>query len=964
MNTAPFTFGPFELHPLRRTLLRNGEPVQIGSRAFDVLTLLLERAGAVVAKEELMARAWPRTCVEESNLRVHISALRKLLEKDSGGLRFIDNVAGRGYSFVAPVSTAAAAAVPRVALPSGPLSAPPSAPSRLALRLGAGLNGRLIGRDDAVAAVCAGLAETRLLSIVGCGGVGKTALALACARHLAQQFPDGVCVLELGGVSNPALVVDALAAALELPAHAPYDAILAQLRGRRLLLILDSCEHLGEAPARLAEGLCAAAPNRKVLATSREALGLAGERVHALGPLALATEPPAGPGALAAHGALALFVHCTAGALDASRLGADELALIAEICRRLDGLPLAIELAAARVPALGLHGVASGLGASLAMLSRSRPGGEARHQSMRAVLDWSHALLSADEQCLLRSLSAWRGGFSAECARALWPGDGAAFEPAALYNLAARSLLVCDYDGAAVTYRMLATTRLYAAERLAQAGEPARVARAHAARCLELMLEARGARGQLGGAHWLARYGGRLDDVRAALDWCFAPGGDAALGVRLAAAATLLWSELSLLDEQRVQILRALPHAADAGAEMALQASLGGVLVHLDSPSEQVAAAFRRAYELAHSQGDSTQLARSFSGLCVNHLLQGQYPEAMALGHAFAPYRKRTHDRCANDIHDRMMAAALHFSGEQRQARFHAERVYRLSRGADQARHGAARSAIQYDREAASSAVLARIRWLAGHAEEAAALATSALERAQEIEHPASICLSLSLSAIPIAFWNGDQHAAAYFTGMLCERSQVHGLKHWQSWAAQFRALSEGGCPSGAASLLPGPHAETVFTILPGLAGPADFARVGQGLAGWCAAELTRQKAVWMRTAGRPPAQADGVLLEAAAIAESQGALAWLLRAALTRAQWSLGTPRAAEALGQLAAILRRFPQGYPSRDQRDAQALLDGLGGGEFLLQPDLRSRMRVHRRGHPATQAMAARDALLPRE
>jgi len=831
-----------------------------------------------------------------------------------------------------------------------------------------------------MAAVCAGLADTRLLSIVGPGGVGKTALAIACARQMAQQFPDGVCMLELGGVSNPGLVIDALAAELEFPSHVPYDAILAQLRGRRLLLILDSCEHLGEAPARLAEGLCAAAPGLKVLATSREALGLAGERVHTLAPLALPAEAPAGPDALAAHGAAALFVHCAAGALDPARLGADDWHLVAEICRRLDGLPLAIELAAARVPMLGLHGVASGLGESLALLSRSRPGGEARHQSMREVLDWSYALLSPAEQRLLRCLSAWRGGFTADCARALWPGDGAAFEPAALYNLAARSLLVCDYDGAEVAYRMLATTRLYAAGRLAREGEQPLVARAHAARCLDLMREARAARGHLGGAHWLARYAGRLADVRAALDWCFGPGGDAALGVRLAAAATLLWSELSLLDEQRVQILRALPHADDAATEMALQASLGGVLVHLDSPSEQVAAAFGRAYELAHSQGDSTQLARSFSGLCVNHLLQGRYPEAMALSHAFAPYRKGDkaakgeREGGAHDIHERMMAATLHFSGEQRQARFHAERVYRLSRGAEpaDARHGPSGTAIQYDRQAASSAVLARIRWLAGHAEEAAALASSAVERAQEVEHPASTCLSLALSAIPVAFWNGDQHAAAYFTSVLCERSQVHGLKHWQSWAAQFRALSEGNCPGSPGSLLPGPQAETIFTILPGLAGPADFARVGQGLAGWCAAELTRQKAVWMRTAGRPPAQADAVLLQAAAIAESQGALAWLLRVALTRAQWSLGTPRAAEALGQLAAILRRFPQGFPSRDQRDAQALLEGLGGTEFFFQPDLRRRMRAQGRGQAAppakvqttTETTSARDALLPRE
>lgn len=945
MNPAPstFTFGPFELHPVRRVLLRNGEPVQIGSRAFDVLTLLLERAGAIVGKEELMARAWPRTCVEESNLRVHISALRKLLEKGEDGVRYIDNVAGRGYSFVGAVTSGAAA----------PASlAPRSTPYSLPTRLDPRLTSRLIGREDALAAVCAAMREVRLLSIVGPGGVGKTALAVAAARQMAAQFPDGLCLLELGGVANPALVVDALAAALHLPSHAPYDAIVAQLRGRRLLLILDSCEHLGDAPARLAQGLCAEAPGLKVLATSREALGLAGERVHSLAPLALpAADTLLGPSALADYGALALFAHCAAGALELAGPGGDELGLVAEICRRLDGLPLAIELAAARVPMLGLHGVASGLGDSLALLSRSRPGGEPRHQSLREVLDWSYTRLAPAEQRLMRCLSVYRGSFTADCARAVWPAQAGPFEPASLYNLAARSLLVCDYDGADVGYRMLGTTRLHAAECLARAGEQPLAGRAHAARCLALMDEAHAAHAGLGAARWVARYAGRLADVRAALDWCFAGGGDAALGVRLAAASTLLWSELSLLDEQRVQILRALPHAADPATEMRLQASLGGALVHLDSPSAQVTTAFARAYELARTHGDSAQLARSFSGLCVNHLLQGQYPQAMALGHAFAPYRKRKHEdpraRDADELHDRMMAATLHFHGEQRQARFHAERVYRLPRGPQLGPHhgphqgphqGPSGSAIHFDGQAASSAVLARIRWLAGHAEEAAALASSSVERAQEIEHPASLCLSLALAAIPIAFWNGDGHAASYFTALLCERSQLHGLKHWQSWAAQFRALTEGGGAGVAGALLPGPQAETVFTVLPGLAGPADFARVGQGLAGWCAAELTRQKAVWMRTAGRPAAQAEAALLQAAAIAESQGALAWLLRAAITRAQWSLGTPEAGPALGQLGAILRRFPQGFPSRDQRDAQALLESMGGAAFF-HPDPRS-------------------------
>ncbi|OON63054.1 hypothetical protein B0920_06460 [Massilia sp. KIM] len=917
--TTTFTFGPYALQPVRRLLLRDGEPVQIGSRAFDVLTLLLERAGDVVSKEELLARAWPRTFVEESNLRVHISVLRKVLRETLDGVRYIDNVAGRGYSFVGLVSALGPA--------PGPLrrGAPLAPPQRLAARL--------VGRGDELDALGTALSVAPLLTLVGPGGVGKTALALAAARRYAPDFPDGVFLAELGAIRDPSQAREVLAAAVELPAEARLEAICDHLRARRALVILDSCEHLGDAPARLAAALLAGAPGVNLLATSREALGLPEERVHALAPLALPLEGSSLEGvALESYGALALFAQCAAGALAPGQPGPAELALIARICRRLDGLPLAIELAAARVPMLGLHGVDASLGDSLDLLSRSRPGGEPRHQSLRDVLDWSYALLSPGEQRMLRCLSVYRASFTIDCARAVCAAAPEPFEPAALYNLAARSLLVCEYDGAEVRYRMLETTRVYAASRLAQAGEHDAVLRAYALRCIGLMAVANGEREGLEAARWQARYGVRLDDLRAALDWCFGPTGDTPLGVQLAAAGTLLWNELSLLEELRAQVLRALPHAREPQAEMLLQTSLGGALVHLGYPPERAVAAFSRAYELARSHGDSAQLTRTYAGLCFNHIIQGQYPQAMALSHAFAPYRNKARDRIAEDIHDRVMAATLHFQGEQRQARFHAERIYRLPRSTQR---GAGGSSVQYDGKAASSAILARVRWLTGHAEEAAALALESVERAQEIEHPASLCLSLALTACPVAFWNGDQQSAAYFSNLLCERSQAHGLQQWQSWAEQFRALASGTYPQGAPPLMPGPQAETMHTILPGLAGPADFARVGQGLAGWCAAELTRQKAVWMRTAGRPAAQAEAELMRAACFAESQGALAWLLRIAITRAQWAQGTPRLGQALQQLYATLRRFPPGFPARGQREAQALLDAAGSPTFPFHP-----------------------------
>ncbi|WP_020652423.1 ATP-binding protein [Massilia niastensis] len=913
-DISTFTFGPFELLPVRRVLLKDGHPVPLGSRAFDILTILLERAGEVVGKDELIARAWPRSCVEESNLRVHVSALRKALDDDAGG-RHIENIAGRGYSFVAPVTHGDAAAfrpAPAPLFPSDRRLAP-----------------RVIGRAGALAALAGELGDSRLVTIVGPGGIGKTTVALLAARQAAASFPDGVCLLDLGAVTDPALITSTLASALQLKVLSddPLASICAHLRSRRLLLIVDSCEHLAAPVAHLLADLLCVTRGLKVFATSREALGLPGERVHRLAPLTV-PEPdtPLGAWALSEFSALGLFAECAAGALGAGLVRSDEVLLMANICRRLDGLPLAIELAAARVQVLGLQGVASGLDDCLALLSGSRRFGDPRHQTLRAVLDWSYALLEPAEQRMLRYLSVYAGSFTVDCARAVSganPAGAADFDPALLFNLAAKSLLVCESDGRDVDYRMLETTRSYAAERLAQAGEVACVRHAHALRSLDLAAEAHADWELLDAKRWQARYAKRVADVRLALNWSFGEDGDHELGVRLASASALLWSELSLLEEQRVLVQRALPFAADAATEMALQSSLGNALFHLNCPYEDVVAAFARAYELARALGNGIEQARTYSGICVSYVMQGNYAQALALSHVYAPYRTRNRSRVADILYDRTMALTLHFHGEQQRARFHAERLYRQPRAPHQ---NTRYSGVQYDQQVAAAALQSRIRWLSGYSEEAAAFGAESVDRALEIDHPISLCLALSICACPVAFWNGEQPAAALYADLLYERSHRNGLKQWQSWARLYKALQGGMRAGEMASLSPGPQAETFFTLAPQVAGPLDFARVGRGVSGWCAAELTRQKAIWMLANGKSLRQAEEVLDEAAAIAEAQGALAWLLRTAITRAHWWYATPRAAESMDQLAAVLKRFPAGRPSLDQREAVSLLEHI--------------------------------------
>ncbi|OON63389.1 hypothetical protein B0920_08395 [Massilia sp. KIM] len=910
-DTPTYEFGPFRLQPARRALARAGAPVALGGRAFDLLALLVERAGEVVSKRELMAHAWPRVVVEESNLRVHVSALRKALGEQAGQPRFIENVAGRGYSFVAPVARHGVAAAPAAA----------------ASRRGAT---RLIGRAEVLETIGAELGERRLLTVVGPGGIGKTSVAGALAEQVGPGFPDGAVTLDLTLVRDPRQVPGALASTLRVPAvaHDPLAAVRLHLKRRELLLVLDNCEHVADAVAGLADELLACAPGLRILATSRESIGLPYERVVRLPPLALPEDDQdLGADALEAYGALALFAERAGGAVDPARPQPEQLRLIAQICRRLDGLPLSIELAAARAEVLGLHGLAKGLDDCLALLSRHRGGGDPRHQTLRAVLDWSYALLAPGEQRLLECLAVYRGPFTLDCARAV----GAALSEGAggphaelLFNLAAKSLLACECEGGEVRYRMLETTRSYAADRLARAPEREAVLRAHALRCLELASQAQQDWELLDAPRWHARYAHRVADLRAALDWCLG-GGDPALGVSLASASSLLWIELSQLDEQRMAVERALPHAREPAAELALQAALGNALYHLNGPREQAAAAFTRAYELARALGNTAELARAYSGLCAHYLIEGRYPQALALGHVFAPYRHRAHEPVAHLIYHRMMGLTLHFCGQQRQARFHAERVYRAPRST---LRNTRNSGVQYDQHVAATSLLARIRWLEGYGEQALQLAAEAAERALAIDHPISLCYTLAVAGCTVALWNGEMDEATRYLGLLGECAHKHALPQWQAWARYLGAVCEGERLGSAAALQlpPGPLVETLYTLAPDLAGPADFAKPGQGMAGWCAPELLRLQALALRREGGAIAAAEALLARAAELADKQGALAWSLRVASTRALLWLEDGRKEEAGAMLAAVVRRCPPGRPGRDLRYAAMLCERL--------------------------------------
>lgn len=448
-------FGPFRLYVRQRVLLEDGRPVRLGSRAFDILATLAMAPGAIVAKAELIARVWPDTVVEEANLRVHVAALRKAL-REGPRRRYIGSVAGRGYSFVAALASPAATAGLLQAEPNqaGPLAACPPPPA-----------GPLVGRGDAVVALARLVLGQRFVTLVGCGGVGKSAVALTVASRLDSRLGsrlDGslsVAYVDLADAGGDTAVPAVLARALGQP-----EAARAHAGPAPLLLVLDNCERVADAIAPLVERLLQQSPRLHVLATSREALRAADERVQRLAPLAC---PPPACTALLGWPATALFLH-RAG-LDGTAMNAADATAVADICRRLDGLPLALELAAARTDLFHVRELAARLDDPLRLLKGGRRTAPARHRSLRASLDWSWATLALAEQALLRRLAVFDGEFGlAAAVRMAAPARPDEVEDL-LAGLHARSLLVARPTPDGLRCRLLAGVGQYAAG-LAESG--------------------------------------------------------------------------------------------------------------------------------------------------------------------------------------------------------------------------------------------------------------------------------------------------------------------------------------------------------------------------------------------------------------------------------------------------------------------------------------------------------------
>lgn len=934
------SFGPYSLHEKTRLLERDGVPVKLGSRALDILQLLVRRAGEVVSKHELLAHAWPGLVVEEINLRVHIAELRKALGDGKAGARYVTNIPSRGYCFVAPVqrSVPAPAAVPAFA-PAPGLPAPVSLPHRLE---------RMVGREQVLRELSDRLLDDRFVTLRGPGGIGKTTVAIALAHDLLAEFDGHVRFLDFSMLKDATLVVSTIAWALGLVVHHadPTDSIVGYLRDRRLLLVLDSCEHVIEVVARLAESIHQQAPGVSILATSRESLLVEGEQIFELVPL---EGPPQGGGLTASevlnYPAARLFAERAAAAGHRADITDDEADVLAEICNKLDGIALAIELAAVRVGAHGLREIVTLLDGRLKLEWRGRRTAPPRQQTLGATLDWSYGLIAESERTALRRLAVFAAPFTLQGAMAVAgeEGDHADRIVETLEQLVAKSLVTARPDGSSARYRLLDTTRAYATQKLADSGEAKSIARQHA-RYVQHALETTAA--EVGGGDQASRARERtalLSDARAALTWAYANDGGAELRVPLAGACARLFVELNLLNEGRLWSSRALTMLDDSTRgsawELELQATLGHAFMFTERNSEQAESALRRGLEIAEALDDRANQFRLLSRLNMFYRRTGEYRHLLPIALEAERIARVIGDTAGIAGAKALIGVSYHLVGNQQAAQLH------LDEGVlgDAALRSAQPGHFAYART--PQIPLARVLWLRGFPDRAVECVrplTGAAAPRDVVMHCIALCWSASLYG-----WVGDWSAVESMAGRLASHAAMHGLAPYEAVAAGFRAqtlIARGEVPPGI---------ELLQTALPRLRADryelyasAFVAELSQGLAalgqlpeglnvlhetiariategdGFDMPELLRLRGELEARNGELKA-ADASFAASIALAEQQGALSWRLRTETSVARLRRQQGRA-KPLDGLAKTFARFSEGFETADLKAARRLLD----------------------------------------
>ncbi|WP_181969877.1 winged helix-turn-helix domain-containing protein [Paraburkholderia sp. DHOC27] len=915
----------------------------MGARALDILSLLVQRAGELVSKEDLTKFVWPDTIVSEGNLKVNVAILRRALSEGSPGVAHIATNPGRGYRFVMPVR------VELAAMPGSSHAGPASFFNNLPEPH------HTIGRTDEIGFLAAQLQNNRCVTIVGAGGAGKTTVALAVAHQVKFRYENGVCFVDLSTVGAPQYVAAAIATALgtQLRARDLLSGVIAALRDRQLLLVLDNCEHLSFAVASAAAQILETARGVSILATSLEPLRTAKEQVYRLSPLGV---PNHQEGITASEAlkfpAIELFVTRAAQRSDYVFADADVPTVVA-ICQRLDGNALAVELAAGKMTGSDPARLLTMLEQRFRVLSCGPRDAPVRQQTLFATLDWSYRLLSDSEAAVLRLLSVFVGYFSQDDAIALSEGVDLAISDTVdgLAQLVAKSLVATEYRDAAVRYRLLESTRAYAAERLVAEAEEDR-----ALRCYALLVVARFERAESEwfwrtGKDWLFEHAGRIDDLRKAISWAFGPTGDREIGVRLTTAAIPLWDELSSMEEARARVeyaLAALQEMGDSALvlKMKLATARAWSMNHSQQLVPETEAAWLDCVRFAVEAQSTEYQLRGLWGFAVYLMYTGRHHRAIAQLERFRTIASEQSEDSAAPDGLRLLANGEIYVGRLGSA------LQRLIALADRYDHIAQRSRIsrfQVDRYVAIRGTLALALWLTGAPARAAHVAQEAVDGALAIGHIASHSTSLALWILPVTVWSGKYAQAAAFQATLDENNRLENMEIWGPVSRFFHGAIEvaqgkgGGIAEmrealsvlvegnfvGRTPMYRSMLSEALLSA--GEVRDAELslkeARAGAVAQGeqWCLPEIMRVQGL-IDLHNHNPVAAERSLTDALFEARQMGALALELRAALTLGDKWIAEGRSQEALNLLSPLVERFDKDPDYADLIKARSLLDRL--------------------------------------
>jgi predicted ATPase/DNA-binding winged helix-turn-helix (wHTH) protein len=904
------------LSKTNRLLERDGRPVKLGGRAFDILIALADRAGQIVSQTDLIQRAWPNLVVEEVNLRSQITRLRRVLGDGRDGARYIATIPGRGYSLVIPTLERKSEGQQRG-----------SEVGKVESRVSPSSVSRIVGRDDD-----------------------------------ESHFAGGVAFVDLGTLTDAGLIPSAVSTALGIKSQAddPLPSLLATLRDRDILIVLDTCEHVVTGAADLAERMYWVGDGVHLLTTSREPLRAEGERIYQLRPL---ETPPEGLDLSAAEvlatPSVQLFMDRAEASGHSAPLSDEDASTVADICRGLDGLPLAIELAASRVGTYGIRGTATLLNDPALLLLQSRRGAQTRHRTLHAMVNWSYGLLCERDRRVFQRLSVFMGRFTAEAALGVASSSIVSRSSVAdaLGSLLDKSLISVRLVDGVLYHHLLDTTRAFATDMLAVSGDADLALRAHARYFCDLLSNMSGEPSSLRDAY--RPHADDVPNVRAALDWGLSDRGDRTIGLALAAASAPLFLELSLLAEcyrwshRAINVMRDFERGTHVELNLQIALVISGIFNKGNTPD--VAAAIVRGIELARALGDKLRELKLQLCFHMFHIRSGQIKRSLELATQAVKLAYEIGDEAGIAIAHRMHGISCALSGD----RIEAIRHFEL--GFSRETQDNAIDFLGQTHGVGALVAYSRTLWLTGHPSKAVAFAKKAIVASDATSHPVSACNCYAY-AVQVFLWSADLDTARLVIDRLIEHANRYSLAAFQAMGLGLKgqlSIALGDHQTGKSLLeaaLAGMQAERQNTfgapfrtsLAEALAATGDFdgALVALDAARTLAEETggqfhlpetLRLKGVVL--ASRPDGdllEAEGALLHSIDLARRQGSPGWELRTSVTLAHLHIMRGECETARTLLADLCNRFSGDFETDDLAAARDLIEALEAGQSLtLQP-----------------------------